>query len=101
MKTQSKILLSFICCVVLASCSDSTSNTTDYPTEVRENFISSCVLNAEAQGAEPSKAKESCECAFETIQKDFSFEEYSEAEQAMINGEASEIDFGDIAARCS
>ena len=96
-----KIFLSSICSIVLVSCSGSANNSTAYPSEVRESFISSCVTNAESQGTEPEKANESCLCAFEAIQSEFSYEEFYAAEQALINGEASDIDFGEIASRPS
>ena len=101
MVNKSNFLLSSICSILLASCSGSASNSTAYPSEVRESFISSCVINAESQGTEPEKANESCLCAFEAIQSEFSYEEFSAAEQALIKGEASDIDFGEIASRCS
>ena len=36
-----------------------------------------------------------------STQSEFSYEEFYAAEQALINGEASDIDFGEIASRCS
>jgi hypothetical protein len=101
MKNRLNLLISSVFSVVLVSCSGSASNSTAYPSEVRESFMSSCVLNAESQGTETGKAQESCLCAFEALQSEFSYQEFSDAEQALIKGEASDIDFGEIASRCS
>ena len=91
----------FVLSVALVGCSGSSSNSTAYPSEVRETFVSSCVTNAESSGLTLEQAKDYCDCTFGIIQKEYSLEEFSDAEQAVLRGEASNIDFQEIAARCS
>ena len=101
MAHKSNLLVSsLLACVVLVSCSGADSNSIAYPSEVRENYISSCVTNAESSGYELRTAQDYCECTFEILQKEYSIKEFSDAEQAMLRGEKTGIDFVEIASQC-
>ena len=101
MTYKSNLLISCVMAsVVLGSCSESTSNNSVYPLGVRETFISSCVLNAEKSGVTLERAKDYCDCTFEIIQKEYSLKDFSAAEQSMLRGEASSINFQEISSRC-
>lgn len=58
------------------------SNARDYPEEARDNFVQACTTNADA---------ETCLCAIEAIEEEFSYEEFAKLEQDIVNGSA-EID---------
>jgi len=90
----------FVLSVALVGCSGSSSNSTAYPSEVRETFISSCVTSSESSGLTLEQAEDYCDCTFEIIQKENSLKEFSDAEQAMLRGEASNIDWQEIGSRC-
>ena len=112
MAHKSNLLVSsLLACVVLVSCSGADSNNITYPSEVRENsiaypsevrenYISSCVTNAESSGYELGTAQDYCECTLEILQKEYSIKEFSDAEQAMLRGEKTGIDFVEIASQC-
>ena len=102
MTYKSNLLISCVMAfVVLGSCSESTSNNPAYPLEVREAFISSCVLNAENSGVTLERAKDYCDCTFEIIQKEHSLKDFLDAEQAMLRGEASSINWQEVISRCT
>ena len=82
------------------SASKSTAHRTAYPSEAKAAFISSCVTTAESVGAELGEAINACKCVFDIIQRENSFEEFRDAEEALVGGEASGIDFEGIASRC-
>jgi hypothetical protein len=101
MTDKSNLLIScLIASFLLGSCSESTLNNSVYPLEVRETFISSCVLNAEKSGVALERAKDYCDCVFQIIQKEYSLKEFSAAEQDMLRGEASSINWQEISSRC-
>ena len=62
--------------------------------------MSSCVTNAELAGLKLERAKVYCNCSFEIIQKEYSFKEFSDAEQAILQGKASNIDIQEIGSQC-
>ena len=90
----------FVLSVALVGCSGSSSTSTAYPSEVRETFISSCVTSSESSGLTLEQAEDYCDCTFEIIQKEYSLKDFSAAEQSMLRGEASSINFQEISSRC-
>ena len=94
------VISCLLLCIVLVGCSGSASNSTAYPSASREAFMSSCIASAESSGAELGKAKNGCECVFDILQREYSFEEFRDAEEALVRGEASGLDLEEMASRC-
>lgn len=65
----------------------------EYPQEAVDNFLESCQ-------DQPGASAPLCRCSLDRIRERFTFEEFTEAEQALTRGEASGIDFASIAQRC-
>jgi hypothetical protein len=104
-----KMLLFSVLSVAIVSCSGSNSGSSDsgsnsgsserYPSEIRYNFISSCELTA-GESMTVSEAENYCQCVLESFEASMSVDEYIEAEQAMMRGEASNINLEELAAEC-
>ena len=91
----------------LAGCSssapsESSSSQEAYPAEVRQTFISSCTLNAaQVSGGSEGDYEEACNCLLEEIEKAVSLEEFEQAEQDLLAGRSTGIDFAALALKCS
>lgn len=75
------------------------SSPESYPPEYRDNFLSSCELNAESYMA-VGEAEDYCQCVLENLEASMSLEEMLEAEQAMMAGENSNLNIETLAAAC-
>ena len=103
------MLLLSVLSVAIVSCSASNSGSSDlgsnsgsskrYPSEVRTNFLHSCELGA-GTNMTVSEAEDFCQCALEILEASMSVDDFLEAEQAMMRGEASNIDMVKLAAEC-
>jgi hypothetical protein len=72
-----------------------------YPTEVRNNFLRTCVTNAALSGGgEEADYENICGCLFNEVEARFTFEEFTAAEEAMTSGEGSGIDMEEIGKSC-
>ena len=95
-----KMLLLSVLSVAIVSCSASNSGSSKrYPSEVRTNFLHSCELGA-GTNMTVSEAEDFCQCALEILEASMSVDDFLEAEQAMMRGEASNIDMVKLAAEC-
>jgi hypothetical protein len=73
-----------------------------YPTEVRNNFLRTCVTNAALSGGgEEADYENICGCLFNEVEARFTFEEFTAAEEAMTSGEGSGIDMEEIGKSCA
>ncbi len=73
-----------------------------YPSEVRYNFLRTCVSNAALSGGgEEADYDDVCGCLFNEIEARFTFEEFTAAEEAMIAGDGSGIDMEEIGKSCA
>lgn len=100
MRRPAVLLLSVL---ALAACGDSGSGDAlpdasasagaPYSTEVRENFLTSCLDNAtkEAGGsASREQLTQTCECILGKVEQEYSEAEFAEFEQRLLGGDASE-----------
>jgi hypothetical protein len=104
-----KMLLLSVFSVAIVSCSGSNSGSSDsgsnsgsserYPSEVRVNFISNCELTSGTYMT-VSESEDYCQCLLESLEASVSIDEFIEAEQAMMSGEASNINLEELAAEC-
>lgn len=107
-----KLLLLSVLSVAIVSCSGSNSGSSDsdsgsnsgsserYPSEVRANIISNCELTAGTY-VTVSEAEDYCQCVVEILEASMSIDAFLEAEQAMMRGEASNLNLEEIAAECT
>ena len=94
----------------MAGCGSSSSSTEEnsadsesaaYPSDVRDNFLTSCVANAALTGGgEEADYENVCGCLFNEVEARFTFEEFTAAEEAMTSGEGSGIDMEEIGKSC-
>ena len=78
------------------------SESVAYPSDVRDNFLTSCVSNAALSGGgEEADYEDTCGCLLNEIEARFTFEEFTAAEEAMSAGEASGIDMEEIGKLCA
>lgn len=78
------------------------SESVAFPSDVRDNFLTSCVSNAALSGGgEEADYEDTCGCLLNEIEARFSFEEFAAAEEAMAAGEASGIDMEEIGKLCA
>ena len=104
-----KMLLLSVLSVAIVSCSGSNSGSSDsgsnsgsserYPSEVRVNFISNCELTSGTYMT-VSESEDYCQCLLESLEASVSIDEFIEAEQAMMRGEATNINLEELAAEC-
>ena len=104
-----KMLLLSVLSVAIVSCSGSNSGSSDsgsnsgsserYPSEVRVNFISNCELTS-GTSMTVSESEDYCQCLLESLEASVSIDEFIEAEQAMMRGEATNINLEEFAAEC-
>ena len=104
-----KMLLLSVLSVAIVSCSGSNSGSSDsgsnsgsserYPSEVRVNFISNCELTSGTYMT-VSESEDYCQCLLESLEASVSIDEFIEAEQAMMRGEATNINLEEFAAEC-
>ena len=102
-----KLLLLSVLSVAIVSCSGSNIGSSDsdsnsgsserYPSEVRANIISNCELTAGTY-VTVSEAEDYCQCVVEILEASMSIDAFLEAEQAMMRGEASNLNLEEIAA---
>ena len=104
-----KLLLLSVLSVAIVSCSGSNIGSSDsdsnsgsserYPSEVRVNFISNCELTS-GTSMTVSESEDYCQCLLESLEASMSIDEFLEAEQAMMRGEASNLNLVELAAEC-
>jgi hypothetical protein len=102
--------ISIVFVAVMAGCGSSSSSTEEnsadsesaaYPSDVRDNFLTSCVQNAALSGGgEEADYEDVCGCLLDEIEARFTVEEFAAAEEAMAAGEASNIDFDALGRLC-
>ena len=95
--------------MAIVSCSGSNNGSSDsgsnsgsserYPSEVRVNFISNCELTS-GTSMTVSESEDYCQCLLESLEASVSIDEFIEAEQAMMRGEATDINLEELAAEC-
>ena len=103
------MLLLSVLSVAIVSCSGSNSGSSDsgsnsgssegYPSEVRVNFISNCEITSGTY-MNVSESEDYCQCLLESLEASVSIDEFIEAEQAMMRGEATNINLEELAAEC-
>ena len=106
-----KMLLLSVLSVAIVSCSGSNIGSSDsdsdsnsgsserYPSEVRVNFISNCELTSGTYMT-VSESEDYCQCLLESLEASMSIDEFLEAEQAMMRGEATDLNLVELAAEC-
>ena len=106
-----RLLLLSVLSVAIVSCSGSNIGSSDsdsdsnsgsserYPSEVRVNFISNCELTS-GTSMTVSESEDYCQCLLESLEASVSIDEFIEAEQAMMRGEATNINLEELAAEC-
>ena len=106
-----KLLLLSVLSVAIVSCSGSNIGSSDsdsdsnsgsserYPSEVRVNFISNCELTS-GTSMTVSESEDYCQCLLESLEASMSIDEFLEAEQAMMRGEATDLNLAELAAEC-
>ena len=106
-----KLLLLSVLSVAIVSCSGSNIGSSDsdsdsnsgsserYPSEVRANIISNCELTAGTY-VTVSEAEDYCQCVVEILEASMSVDDFLEAEQAMMRGEATDLTLAELAAEC-
>jgi hypothetical protein len=102
--------ISIVFVAVMAGCGSSSLSTEEnsadsesaaYPSDVRDNFLTSCVQNAALSGGgEEADYEDVCGCLLDEIEARFTVEEFAAAEEAMAAGEASNIDFDALGRLC-
>ena len=68
-----------------------------YSSEVRENFLDSCLENAtnSANGqADEEQLIRTCECILGKVEAEYSEQEFAQFEQRLLGGDASEAESG-------
>lgn len=103
--------VSVVFVAVMAGCGSSSSSTEKvsednesvvYPSDVRDNFLTSCVSNAALSGGgEEADYEDVCGCLLDEIEARFTVEEFAAAEKAMAAGEASGIDMEELGKLCA
>ena len=74
----------------------------EFPAEVRQNFLSNCTASAAAtSGGDEAAFEDLCLCVLEQIESDMTFDEFAEAEQAMVAGEDSGLDMQALVGQCA
>ena len=106
-----RLLLLSVLSVAIVSCSGSNIGSSDsdsdsnsgsserYPSEVRVNFISNCELTS-GTSMTVSESEDYCQCLLESLEASMSIDEFLEAEQAMMRGEATDLNLVELAAEC-
>lgn len=93
--------LALVATLALAGCGGSGSGPEDgagdgrYSADVRANFLDSCLENAtnSADGrANEEQLTQTCECILEKVEEEYSEEEFSQFEQRLLGGTASEAE---------
>jgi len=80
---------------------DDDTESVAYPSDVRDNFLASCVANAALSGGgEEADYEDVCGCLLDEIEARFTVEEFAAAETAMAAGEASGIDMEELGKLC-
>ena len=74
-------------------------NSMPWSYEMRDNFMTGCLLTAEL-GMSSNDANNYCSCLLNDIEGQYSATEFLDAEQRMLRGENSGIDFEAMAQRC-
>lgn len=86
-----------------AACGSSDSGSSSdrsWPIEVKENFLTSCEMNAEMAGASSSFSSSYCKCVLQKLEGTMTADEFAEAEQRMMKGQDTGIDLESLAAEC-
>lgn len=103
MKKLPLLFLSLCLSVLPTACGGSGSSSGNkgdaYPSDVRQNFLSSCEASASAN-VSFDQAEQLCECLLGKIEAKYTIEQFIEAEQNIFAGRASGIDLESLAASC-
>lgn len=101
------IAVCVVLALALAGCGGSSSddgdaspNVASWPEEIRDNFSAACVVGAEASGADSGEAEDYCACVLSELESRYTAEEFAEAEQKMLNGEATDLDMLELGEIC-
>ena len=91
--------LALLGALALAGCSGDPAEepTADgrYSADVRKNFLDSCLenaVNSAAGGADEEQLASTCECILGKVEAEFSEDEFTEFEQRLLGGTASEAE---------
>ena len=90
--------------VATAACGSSDSGSSSdrsWPSEVKDNFLTSCEVNAEMAGASSSFSSSYCKCVLQKLEDTMTADEFAEAEQKMMRGQDSGVDLESLAAQCA
>ena len=79
---------------------DASPDIASWPEEIRDNFSAACVVGAEASGADSGEAEDYCACVLSELESRYTAEEFAEAEQKMLNGEATDLDMLELGEIC-
>ena len=102
-KRTSVIFLVAAFSLATAACSSSdngSSSNRSWPSDVKDNFMTSCEVNAEMAGASSSFSSSYCKCVLEKLEGTMTADEFVEAEQKMMRGQDSGVDLESLAAQC-
>ena len=103
MRKSRVIVLSIGLMITINACGGGETNSStkgeSYPPAIRENFLSSCEASASVN-VSFDDAERLCECVLSKLESRYTIEEFVEAEQAMMAGEASGINMEALAASC-
>ena len=105
------LTLSLSLVAVVASCGSGGSSTETkgadsesvaYPADVRDAFLTNCESSAaSASGGEDADYEDTCRCLLDEIEARFSYEEFAAAEEALVAGEASDLNFEELGKLCT
>ena len=91
-------LLALAATLALSGCGGDAENTAGdgrYSVDVRENFLESCLdnaRNATAGRADEQQLTQTCECILGKVEADYSEEEFTQFEQRLLGGTASDAE---------
>lgn len=71
-----------------------------YPPELANNFVSSCVNAATADGVDTQIAENICKCYLSGIQNEYTYEEFQAINSRVSNGEPLPSEFNQIVNDC-
>lgn len=98
-----QIAVILVLAAALTGCSTDSQGGDDvnvWPEEIRANFSEACVAGAEESGADSGEAQSYCSCVLSELQRRYSAADFAEAEQKMLNGEATDLDMVELGESC-
>ncbi|WP_144052119.1 hypothetical protein [Gloeocapsa sp. PCC 73106] len=75
-------------------------STGEYPPEMAENFITSCIDAATGDGVDPQLAQNICKCYLKEIQAQYTYEEFKEVDRQVAEGQPLPPQFNKIVNDC-